>query len=120
MPLPAPLPPHVRARVVQLICEGHGRNETARMMGVSVGVVSKIARENNLAFQREVPAATRARRIDAWAAREAKREELEDQYTELVMAGRHRQARKVEVALRRLDRNHNGTYHRALRATDPS
>ena len=61
---------------------GSGRNELARMYGLSAGVISKIAREHHLLFSKSgvtIPA-THARMIDQWAARTDRENDLLNEY----------------------------------------
>lgn len=68
--MPPPLDPTKRAAILEQIREGKPRNEIARDLGVSGSSVSKIARENELAFDRtKTEKATRARALDSKAAR---------------------------------------------------
>jgi hypothetical protein len=54
-----------------------GRNETARKLDVSTGVVSKFARENYLGFSNvQTVKATHAQQVDQWAARVKKSEAI--------------------------------------------
>jgi hypothetical protein len=84
MPKTTPLDPETRRRLAGHIGVGVGRNEIARLFGVSPALVSKIARENGLAFENNNTAiATRARQIDLWAARIERVDQLEREYLAL-------------------------------------
>jgi hypothetical protein len=52
MPKPLPLPRELRERIGDDISVGFGHNEIARRHGASAGVVSKIARERGLWFEK--------------------------------------------------------------------
>ncbi|WP_084075262.1 helix-turn-helix domain-containing protein [Demequina sp. NBRC 110052] len=57
---------HTRERVVELLHEGHGRNEIARRVGISGTSVGKIAREQEVSFDRSKTAeANRITAVDA-------------------------------------------------------
>jgi transposase-like protein len=65
-----PVSPETRARVIELIRSGMGRNATARETGISAGQVSTIAKAEGLTFDRApLKAQTEARMIDLKAKR---------------------------------------------------
>jgi hypothetical protein len=112
--MPAPLDPELRRKIAEHIHLGHGRNEIARKLGVSTGVVTKIARENYLGFSNvQTVKATQAQQIDQWAARVDKSGEV---WAEYMAAGNKpngeptRRLRRAEYAMYNLDRHHNGLY----------
>jgi hypothetical protein len=112
--MPETLDPELRRTIVEHIRLGHGRNQIARELGISTGVVSKIARENYLGFSNvQTVKATHAQQIDQWAARVEKSEAI---YDEFMAAGNKpngeptRRLRRAEYALYNLDRHHSGQY----------
>jgi transposase-like protein len=68
--VPAPLPDDKRAAILDDIKAGKSRNEIAREHGVGAGTVTKIAQQNDLAFDRsKTKNATEAARVDNAALR---------------------------------------------------
>lgn len=71
MPRGQPVDPTARARVIELARAGKGRNEIAREVGINVSTVTKIAKENGLAFDRAATAvAVAVRSTDLKARRQ--------------------------------------------------
>jgi len=63
--MPEPLDPELRLQNANHIQLGYGRNEIARMLGVSTRVATKIARENYLDFSNAQTAkVTQVQQID--------------------------------------------------------
>lgn len=63
--MPAPIDPTIKAAILASIQAGGKRNEIAREYGVGAGTVTKIAQDNDLAFDRSVTKnATRAKQAD--------------------------------------------------------
>jgi transposase-like protein len=74
---PRPVSPDERARVAELHGQGWSRNAIARDLDRSLSVVTKIARSQDLSFDREqTKAATAARQTDLKALRTATMERL--------------------------------------------
>ena len=103
----------------QLIAAGLGRNEVVRRRQVSTGMVSKIARERGLWFERctQVATASAARQIDMWAARVDREAELEARLDKLEVKQMFhdqpsRKRNRLSYALYNLERHHNGRYPR--------
>jgi hypothetical protein len=85
MPKTTPVSTELRRRINCEIEMGFGRNELARRHDVSPGLVSKIARESGLFFEKSVNTApaTRAHQIDMWAARVDRENEIMQEYLAL-------------------------------------
>jgi hypothetical protein len=117
MPKPEPISPRLRQEIADEIISGAGRNELARRYGVSPGLVSKVARERGLWFDRCVntATATHARQVDQWSVRVDREAELFDEHLALERMHRPdgketRKAKRLSYALYNINRHHNGTY----------
>lgn len=88
---------------------GEGRNAIARETGVSAGSVTNVARARGVYFGDDwrTATATRAQQIDQEAAREQRKEAIEDEIWKLIESPlpARRQLSKLEAQLRRVDRN---------------
>nr|WTB31163.1 hypothetical protein OG781_18220 [Streptomyces sp. NBC_00830] len=74
-----PLSPEELDTLRQLHADGHGRNEIARQLGRSVGVITNYARRLDLSFDRSATrAAVEARQVDLTAQRQQAQQRLMD------------------------------------------
>ena len=113
--MPAPLPAGIRSLVASNIRNGLGCNEIARGLGISPGTVSRIARHEELHFAAasKTRAAAESRRHHAAIARIDREHELLNELMSLPQTTRQRDGRdtrrfrKIDRALRDLDRHHD-------------
>ncbi len=107
MPRPVPLSQDAIDAVLTHLRQGHGRNATARLSGVSAGAVSKIAASAGIEFAdaTRTAFATACGRADAEVDRHRRERELLAKQEVAITARRPGEAAKIERALHDLHRH---------------
>jgi hypothetical protein len=100
-----PLEPAKRASIVEMVRQGTGRNEVARAVGVSPTTVSRVAKAENISFDRSaVEVATHAASVDAKSRRKALGSRILSDIEEArLRLSRETQARGFQAAAQGLD-----------------